>query len=338
MKVKLSLRPLDTGRPDEYEGWRYAVKAELVSAGPAAAAMLEYPAAIDDCAGFTDEWLQQKISHHEEVAAVDVRLFSAILSCLGGGRRAAVEQKIRATVPFAAGALALRCLDAWFHQGAARRRHDATRELLNLQPAGTSAQALDNFLTRYRLLVQQAGDGVGLYARAEILQRAASRHSRLAMTWAAWRQGGDEDPSTLLARMEEAVAEELHSGKGAQGTSAAWAAMGSGRLEDPAHRSAAMTHDGEDEGAPLYERTYLDTHPGAWATAAQDAGGAVGPECWSCGKRGHLERGCTEGRKGKGKGKGSWRGSEAAMHERMDRLEAMIKALTDCKDAGRPKK
>ena len=159
-KIKMGWRPLDTGKPEEYQGWRYAAKAEIIGSGLAVHVAMAYIAAIEN-PEFTAEALQDAIAREPKATALDARLFSAVLSCLGGTRRGALEGRIRATVPFAAGALALRCLDDWFQQGAARRQHAATRELLNLTPSGHTPAALERFLTRFRLLSQQAGPGVG---------------------------------------------------------------------------------------------------------------------------------------------------------------------------------
>ena len=131
-KVKLALRPLDTSKPEEYDAWRYAAKAELVGAGPDAEQVIGYIAAIEDVERVPDATLRVHIGQIPEKRALDTKLFSAVLSCLTGARRAAVEDRIRAQVPFAAGALALRCLDAYFHKSAESRMHAATRELMNL--------------------------------------------------------------------------------------------------------------------------------------------------------------------------------------------------------------
>ena len=45
-KVKVTLRALDTGRPEEYDSWRCAAKASLVGAGPPPARVMGYLAAV----------------------------------------------------------------------------------------------------------------------------------------------------------------------------------------------------------------------------------------------------------------------------------------------------
>ena len=83
---------------------------------------------------------------------MDARLFSSILARIDWSRRAAVEEWARDTAPFAAGTLALRCLDKWFRQGAERRGRAVARELLSLEQCGCGAAALGGFLVRFRLL------------------------------------------------------------------------------------------------------------------------------------------------------------------------------------------
>ena len=148
VKVKMALRQLDTGKPEEYESWRYVLKAELVGAGPPAAKMIKFMRVVDDAARYPAERLQAEIAADPEIAAVDAKLFSSILSCLGGNRRSAAEERIRGQVPFAAGALALRCLDVMFQQNESRRRFAATQELMGMQPAGRTAAANAQIYTR----------------------------------------------------------------------------------------------------------------------------------------------------------------------------------------------
>ena len=53
-KVKVTLRPLDTGRPEEYDSWRYAAKAALVGAGSPPARVMGYLAAVEDRSAYPD--------------------------------------------------------------------------------------------------------------------------------------------------------------------------------------------------------------------------------------------------------------------------------------------
>ena len=89
----------------------------------------------------------------------------------------------------------------------------------------------------YLLLAQQAGAGVGAFARTEVLRRAADRHPKLGMAWAAWKQSDGGDADTLLRRLEETVAEGLHGATG-QGASSAWGAFGMLPAEDLVHVDA----------------------------------------------------------------------------------------------------
>ena len=325
-KVKIALRPLDTGRPEEYDGWRYAAKAEIVGAGLDTEMLVEYVEAIESTAKFTSEHLQKVIVANPELRTLDAKLFSAVLGCMGGARRAAVEERLRAQVPFAAGALALRCLDDLFGKGKESRAHAATRELLNLQPTSRSAEAVDRFLTRYRLLVQQAGDGVGVYARVEVLQRVSQQHPQLAVVWAAWRQAGGGDPEALLRRLEETVAEGMR-GTGPRSTDAAWAAVEGEQAQrecgaDGGHREWPL---GASSAEPGRSSRLAEALEATLAATQQDAAGgsAGGPECWSCGKRGHRSFECREGKKGKGRGKG-----DASLHSRMEKVERMLETLS----------
>ena len=155
-------------------------------------------AAVEDRTSYPGALLQALIKAEADLGALDARLFSAILGCISGARRGALEERLRAQAPFAAGALALRCLDDWFREGAERRARAATKELTALQPHGSSADAFDKLLSRYRFLAQQAGAGVGAFPRLEVLRRAADLHPKLGMVWAAWKQSDGGDADNLL--------------------------------------------------------------------------------------------------------------------------------------------
>ena len=317
-KVKIGLRPLDTGRPEEYEAWRYSVSAELVGSGPHTDLVLRYIQAISDRVGFGDAKLSAEIARDPEMRTLDAKLFAAILSCLAGQRRNAVEERIRATVPFAAGALALRCLDGWFQQGAERRRHEATRELMNLQPAGQTPAALERFFTRFRLLTHQAGGGIGEYARIEILQRAA-RHPRLAMVHAAWRQAGGVDADDLLTKLEEAVAEAMHAAD-TKGNGAAWAVLGMGEPTWMEHDEMTAEIRGAEVRAAAAMGAPRSGNAPRPPTPAQGAAVVSGQRCFGCGQRGHIRRECPHSRPGAGA-----RGAERGQH---DELMAKLNELT----------
>ena len=76
-----------------------------------------------------------------------------------------------------------------------------------LRPAKRRADALDRFLARYRLLVQQVGPVIRNYAKIEVLLCATQKQPKLTTMWAAWRQAGGNNHNTLLQRQGDAVAE-----------------------------------------------------------------------------------------------------------------------------------
>ena len=280
-KVRLNLRALDTDRPEQYDSWRYFAKAEIVGCGIAVDKATRYVEVVGNQA-HTNEVLQEAIDADPELSALDIRLFASVLASLVGNRKGAVEERIRATVPFAKGAQALRCLDGWFHQNQGRRQVAATRELLNLQPSGADGQAMERFFTRYRLLLAQAGaDSVGRRARIEILHRAAARNSRLALVWAAWRQVDGEDVDKLLVTLEEAVAEEAFSRATKQGE-AAWVALE--RYDD---RPGDMRRCAEQEGL-----TALAAGASSGRGQAPRAEPRPDVVCWRCGEPGHRRFEC----------------------------------------------
>ena len=294
IRVKLALRKLDTGKPEEYDSWRYALRAGVVRAGPPTAKMIQFLDAVDNPTGYPAGALQAAIAIDEEISAVDAMLFSLILDSLDGSRRVMTEERIRGQVPFAAGALALRCLDVIFQKNSGQRRFVATQELMDLQPAGRAADAYGRFFTRFRLLLQQAGPShVGSYAQINILRRAAEGCPRLNVVWAAWREAGGEDPEALLGRLEEAVYEGIH-GKGNSGGrqgDAAWAVLtqddGWGSRDGPQLASGAANGWSLRDNAAAAAAAAQYPRKGGKAT-----GKGSGAECWKCGKTGHVKAEC----------------------------------------------
>ena len=206
---------------------------------------------------------------------------------------------MRATVPFAAGALTLGCFDQQFHQGAGKRKHAATRDLINLQLAGGGAVTLGRFLTRLRLLSQQAGEGVGDYARIEILQRAATRHPRLAMTWAAWKQVDGQDVDGLLAKMEEVAAEWVSKPLTAKDSEGAWAALDEGAASLAVPQASPTTcHGGSSHHVMSAHVAESERARGPGTGRGPERQGA-GPKCYKCGRAGHLKRDSQERRGGR---------------------------------------
>ena len=322
-KIRMTLRPLDTGKPEEYESWRFALKAEMVGAGPPAAKMVKFMSVIDDPARYPADRLQAEIAADTEIAAVDAKLFSLILSSLSGSRRTAAEERIRGQVPFAAGALALRCLDAMFQQSESRRRFAATQELMGMQPAGRSVAAYDRFFTRYRLLLQQAGPShVGAFAQINILRRAVEGNPRLQIVWAAWREADGMDPDALLTRLEEAVYEGLHAGGSSRQGDAAWTAVASGSewvpIDEPRQGDAEMPGWGKP-AAEFAANAAQEKKQGGKGAGGKGAGDRRDIECWHCGNAGHRKAECPQ----------RPQGNQARQGDVLQKLDELIKLLKE---------
>ena len=69
-KVKVVLRPIDTGRPEEYDSWRCAAKASLVGAGPQPARVMGYLAAVEDRTAYPDAQLQALVQAEADVCTL----------------------------------------------------------------------------------------------------------------------------------------------------------------------------------------------------------------------------------------------------------------------------
>ena len=314
LKARLVLRALDTDRPEDYDAWRHATRAEIAGFGADPERAMAYVGALDQPDLYPPEDLRRAIEEQPEMRMLDVRLYAAILACLRGSMQQAAEERICAQVPFGAGGLALRKLDTWFNHGSKKRKAAATRRLLALKPAGSSAGAMESFLSTFRLLTKQAGNGVGEEVQLDVLQRAVEGHPRLAMVWYAWRAAGGHGVESLLEMLEEATADGMFGTRGARPGGAAWAAV----TADDSSRSQVQW------GTPEPGRS------AAMATA-QSAGPAIagGPECWWCGKRGHRQYECpSSGKKGeKGKGKGA--NSIDMLRTRMDRMERTLERISN---------
>ena len=202
-KNRIMLRPLDTGRAEDYDSWRHSAAAEVVANAADPGRAVGYMSAIDQPLLYPSEGLLNAVQQDEALRALDAQLYGAILTCLQGPMRGAVEGRIRAQGQAYAGCLALRLLDAWFHNSVSKRRAGATRELITLNPRGKGAAAMEEFFSRYRLLLQQAGRAnVGPDAQIDILQRAAEDHPRLCSVWAAWEEAGGRDHDKLQITRE----------------------------------------------------------------------------------------------------------------------------------------
>ena len=302
-KDRIVLLPLDVGKPETYENWRRSAQAAVACRAGVDPVAMEYIAEIDNPQR-SDAQLAGAAQKVPALRILDMLLYTAILHCVEGGRREAVLGRIHATVAFGQGGLALRCLDKVFQRSSVRQRAAATAELLQLSPCGPRAADVDDFLARYRALLSRTGTDVGPAVQADILQRAAAGHPVLGAVAAAWKHGDGADAGLLLERLEAAAAEGLYTGK-ARGHARAWAAL--------------------DDTVPTEPST-------AMAAAQQAAPGssASGPDCWTCGARGHRQRECQQGQKkaDKGKGKGQRQSSSHGLGARMDRLEKLMEQMS----------
>ena len=299
------LQPLDAGRAEDYDSWRRWAAAEVVANAADPGRAVGYMSAIDQPLLYPSEGLLNAVQQDEALRALDAQLYGAILTCLQGPMRGAVEGRIRAQGQAYAGCLALRLLDAWFHNSVQKRRAGATRELITLNPRGKGAAAMEEFFSRYRLLLQQAGrTNVGPDAQIDILQRAAEDHPRLCSVWAAWKEAGGREPDKLLERLEESVADGLHGRAGGRPMASAWAALSTHPTTGP---PPSHVQDGpvrrwvqETSGISAAASSGTAAPPrDAVANAAavaprQDAPTPVqtGKRCYQCGMVGHIRREC----------------------------------------------
>ena len=293
-KARMVLRALDTDRPEEYEAWRHSVKAEVAGVGPDPARTMAYIAALDQPDLYPAAELTKVIDERSDLKALDLRLYAAILACLKGTMQRAAGARLRAQVPFGAGGLALRKLDAWFNHGAKRRRAAAVRQLIALKPSGHSAAAMETFLSSFRLLLQQAGAGtVGEEVQLDVLQRAVEGHPKMELVWRSWRAAGGDQVEHLLEMLEEATADGMFGARGARPGGAAWAAL----LSDGVSASQAA---GSAPG-PMA----LAAGPGAGSASqahsqahTQHQPPADPRRCYGCGQAGHIKRHCRGPRDG----------------------------------------
>ena len=305
---QIRLRTLDVGMPESYQNWRLATKAVIACRDDENETLMDYLEAIENPA-VQDDGLVAALREKPFARRVDRQLYSALLECIEGAKRDAFVDEIRTTVPFGSGCLALRCLDRKLRADTARARVAATTELLNLAPRGKSAAALDEFLSRFRVLVASAGaENTGPAVRTEVLQKATLGHPVLGHVLMAWRHAGAQDPQALLHRLEEVVA----GGKsgGLRAGAAAWAA-----IEDDGHDLSA-SHDcgagGSLAGVDPWS-AWMAAAAAATQQAAPKTGAAPGKQCWSCGQKGHLQRNCPA--------------TQAQAHGNADKMDAILSAL-----------
>ena len=344
-KNRLSFRTLDTGRAEDYDSWRHAVKAEIVASAADPGRAVEYLAAIEQPQAYPDDALYSAVQSDGGLRALDARVYGAVLEALQGKMRGAVEARIRAQGHPYAGGLALRRLDAFFQAGAQRRKAVATRDLLVLTPRGHGAVAMEEFLANYRLLLQQAGaDNVGADAQVDILRRAAEDHPRLTSVWAAWQHGGSHDPNRLLECLEDATARAVHGTPGPRPTATAWAAMDDAQEWSAGAEKTESTRDGADGPAMQDRRQQWAPAPAGRRAAygvaqpTRDAATQLRKKCFGCGRIGHLQRDCRAS--GARQGAGATHSNEDTQKEllrTMADLLAELRAARNGESARKPK-
>ena len=304
----ITLRPLNVGKPESYENWRKGAQAAVACRAGVDQVAMDYLAEIDNPQRPNEE-LVAAVKQVPALRVLDMHLYLAILDCIDGDRRDTVLDRVHARAKLGEGCVALRCLDSIFQRSSTKQRAAATAEILHLTPRGSGATAMDDFLARFRTLLSRAGTGVGPAVQADILQRAAAGHPVLGPVAAAWKHGDGEDAQLLLERLEAAVAEGMYASKGG-GHIRAWA------VQDRTPMQELEDELEPDRGAAM---------AAAQRTAPERTGG---PECWSCGKRGHRQYECQKGGKKTEKGKGKGKNSDETMTMRMDRVERMLERIS----------
>ena len=81
-KQKIVFRPLDTGRAEDYDSWRHALRAEVVAAAPDTGRAMGYIAAIDQRAMYPDADMYDAVQKNKELRALDARVYGALLDCV----------------------------------------------------------------------------------------------------------------------------------------------------------------------------------------------------------------------------------------------------------------
>ena len=195
---KMTLRPLNTGRPEAYENWRRATLAAVACRAGGDPMVMKYIEKIDDQDVPTEE-LGAAAQELSNIRSIDMHLYVGILECVEGPRCDAVLDRIHASVPLGHGCVALRALDREFQRSSARLKVAATAELLHLEPSSQGADAMDAFLARFRALLTRAGEEhVGPAAQIGILRKATAGHPVLGAVVAAWKHNDGANVRKLL--------------------------------------------------------------------------------------------------------------------------------------------
>ena len=104
-KDRIVLLPLDVGKPETYENWRWSAQAAVACRAGVDPVAMEYIAEIDNPQR-SDAQLAGAAQKLPALRVLDMLLYTAILHCVEGGRRKAVLDRIHATVAFGQGGLA----------------------------------------------------------------------------------------------------------------------------------------------------------------------------------------------------------------------------------------
>ena len=305
------------------------MKAEIVASATDAGRAIGYLRAVEQPQTYPDEFLYAAAQSSAELRALDARVYGAILECLQGTRKHIVEARIRSQGHAYAGGLALRRLDAWFEAGPQRKKAAATRDLITLTPRGQGAVAMEEFLAKYRLLLQQAGsDNVGIDAQVDILRRGVEDHPKLGSVWAAWHHAGGRDPARLIECLEDVIAGGLHGAGGPRHGATAWAAI------DGDHGAHTYAHPRDSPSAAEH------ASPTGLAERAHTARTRDAQKrCYRCGRQGHTQPHCPDAAPGHATGQTTnSKDNQEPLMKMMAELLAELKAARGSGTARKPKK